>query len=182
MGRLFDGVAALVGLAPQVSFEGQAAMALEFAAMEEKGDKSNLPHSGPEGASHKLDLSPFSAANVPGYPMPVGEGTPAVIDWGPLVRNVLGDWSAGVARGRIAARFHHALAEAALTVAQRSGCSRVVLSGGCFQNALLARLVKARLAEAGFNVATHHQVPPGDGGIALGQILVAADCLQLQKG
>lgn len=147
MGRLFDAVAALVGLPATVSFEGQAAMALEFAA---------------SGCHHGA------------YPMPVGESAPAVIDWGPLVRGVLDDLAAGMPAGRISARFHGALAEAAVTVAQRSGCSRVVLTGGCFQNALLDRLARERLTAAGFNVFTHQKVPPGDGGLALGQILVAA--------
>ena len=103
-----------------------------------------------------------------------------MIDWEPLVRAVLADRRAGVPVQRISARFHHSLAEAGVAVAQWSGCSRVVLTGGCFQNALLEQLMRGRLSGAGFNVYTHHQVPPGDGGIALGQVVIAAG--RLGKG
>jgi len=147
MGRLFDAVAALCGLPAAITFEGQAAMALEFAAEEEHEDA---------------------------YPLPVSDGTPAIIDWEPLVRAAASDRMAGAPRGRISARFHNALAGMTVAVAQRWGGRRVVLSGGCFQNALLARRVRQRLLDAGCEVYTHHQVPPGDGGIALGQIAVAA--------
>jgi len=148
MGRLFDAVAALVGLSPVASFEGQAAMALEFAA---------------DGAE-------------PGacYPLPLGGERPAVADWEPLVRGVLADVADGEPRARVAAKFHNALAELAVEVATRAGVEKVALSGGCFQNALLTARVRTLLSEAGFDVYLHRQVPPGDGGIALGQIYVAA--------
>jgi hydrogenase maturation protein HypF len=149
MGRLFDGVAALCGLPRVISFEGQAAMALEFAADAETDEA---------GA----------------YPLPLGEGTSAVADWEPLVRAVLADRAAGVPVGRVSARFHNALAGLCVAVAERAGVPQVVLSGGCFQNALLTDRVGRRLSEAGFSVYTHRRVPPGDGGIALGQVLVAA--------
>ena len=147
MGRLFDAVAALCGLPQEISFEGQAAMALEFAA---------------------------DRAEEDAYPMSVSDDEPAVADWEPLIRAVLSDRAAGVPRGRIAGRFHNGLAEMALGIARRGGCSRVVLTGGCFQNTLLTERVRARLMQAGFIVYTHRLVPPGDGGIALGQIAVAA--------
>ncbi len=146
MGRLFDAVAAICGLPAVISFEGQAAMALEFAAEEDRSDA---------------------------YPLPVGEGDPAIIDWEPLVRAVLADRAAGVSVGRISARFHNALAEMAVALARRAGLPDVVLTGGCFQNALLAEEIRSRLLDAGFRVYTHRQVPPGDGGIALGQVMVA---------
>ena len=146
MGRLFDAVAALCGMGSQISFEGQAAMALEFAADWEHRDA---------------------------YPLPLSEGAPAVADWEPLVRSVLRDRASDVPVGRISARFHNALAELAVAIARRSGCRRVALSGGCFQNALLTDRVHERLSRAGFDVYTHQQVPPGDGGIALGQLIVA---------
>jgi len=149
MGRLFDAVAALCGLPGVISFEGQAAMALEFAA----------------------DWDVEEA-----YPLPLVEAddAPAVADWEPLVRSVLADRDAGLPVGDISARFHNALADLAVAVARRWGGSRVVLTGGCFQNALLADRVRARLSQAGFKVYTHAKVPPGDGGIALGQLAVAA--------
>ena len=147
MGRLFDAVAALAGLTPVISFEGQAAMALEFAADWDRQDA---------------------------YPMPLADDSPAAADWEPMIRAVLADRAAGEPPGRISARFHNGLAEMAAAVARRAGCSQVVLTGGCFQNALLSRRVRARLSHSGFNVYTHGQVPPGDGGIALGQVLIAA--------
>ena len=94
-------------------------------------------------------------------------------DWEPMLRAVLADRAAGVPLGRISARFHNALAELALAVAQRADVPQVVLSGGCFQNALLGDRVRRRLLQAGFSVYTHRRVPPGDGGIALGQVWVA---------
>ena len=145
MGRLFDAVGALCGLPLRVSFEGQAAMRLEFAA-----------------DPHEHDA----------YPLPLAEG--GVADWEPLVGAVLADRAAGAPLARISARFHNALADLTVAVARRWGGSQVVLSGGCFQNALLTDRAKARLSQAGFNVYTHLQVPPGDGGIALGQLRVAA--------
>jgi hydrogenase maturation protein HypF len=154
MGRLFDAVAAICGLPPVISFEGQAAMALEFAAYP------------------LVDSGALSHGDA--YPLPLSDDVPAVADWEPLVRTVLSDVKAGEPAGRISVRFHGALAELAVAVARRSGCSQIVLTGGCFQNALLSDWVRRRLLEAGFSVYTHRRVPPGDGGIALGQIAVAA--------
>jgi hydrogenase maturation protein HypF len=151
LGRLFDGVAALCGLPGVISFEGQAAMALEFAADPDCDEA---------------------------YPFPLTGDGPAVADWEPLVRAILADRSAGVPPGRVSARFHNALAELAVSIARRwqpsAGSAAVVLSGGCFQNALLAGRVRSRLTKAGFAVYTHGQVPPNDGGIALGQAAIAA--------
>jgi len=95
------------------------------------------------------------------------------------VQAVLEDRRADVPVGRISARFHNALAELALAIATRQGHDRVALTGGCFQNALLSERVRARLLQAGFKVYTHREVPPGDGGIALGQLIIAA---RLAKG
>ncbi len=144
VGRLFDGVAALMGLHQQVSFEGQAAMALEFAA---------------DPTVHQA------------YPMPLAG---AVLDWRPLVEAVLQDLRQGVSPGVIAARFHNALVEAILAVATIVGERRVALTGGCFQNRLLTERAAQRLSRAGFDVLLHRQVPPNDGGISLGQVAVAA--------
>ncbi len=152
MGRLFDAVAALCGLPPVISFEGQAAMALEFAA-----DES-------ESAAYPLPLRPAGAE---------GEDAPGsvVIDWEPLVHALLADRAAGVSVGCLSARFHNALADMAVAVAPPG--LPVVLSGGCFQNALLSDRLRARLSAAGFPVYTHNRVPPGDGGLALGQVFLA---------
>jgi len=152
MGRLFDAVAALCGFSAKISFEGQAAMQLEFA----------------------VDPEEREAYPLPLVETPAPDGTPIVADWEPLVRAVLSDRASGEPVGRTSARFHNALAELAVALARQGGGSRVVLTGGCFQNAILAERTETRLSQTGFHVYTHQEVPPGDGGIALGQLWVAA--------
>jgi hydrogenase maturation protein HypF len=153
-GRLFDGVAALLDLHQQVSFEGQAAMALEFAADQAEQGVYPLPISsdgaGPDGA------------------------TPLQVDWAPLVREIVADLRRGVGAHIIAARFHNTLVEGIVAVAERVGASLVALSGGCFQNRLLTERAVSRLRRNDFDVLLQRQVPPNDGGISLGQIAVAA--------
>jgi hydrogenase maturation protein HypF len=144
LGRLFDAVAALAGLPARQGFEGQAAMALEYAA----GDRAEAP-----------------------YPWEVQEGQ---ADPAPLVAGVLADLTGGREAAFIAARFHASLAELALAWANLGGLPDVVLSGGCFQNALLTRLVQDRLTAAGYRVHRHRTFPPNDGSISLGQAAVAA--------
>lgn len=151
LGRLFDAAAALCGLPPVISFEGQAAMALEFAA-DEQCEES--------------------------YPFVLADGNPWVADWEPAMRDLLADRAANVPVAVISARFHNGLAELAVAIARRWGGRDVVLSGGCFQNGLLARRVRERLLQAGFRVYSHRLVPPNDGGIALGQAAVAARLLR----
>ena len=148
MGRLFDVVAALVGLPARVSFEGQAAMQLEYSADDD---------------------------TTTCYPLPIGDTVPSVVDWQALIEAVLADRAAGISVGQISSRFHNALAATIVEQAKRANCRQVVLSGGCFQNRLLADRARMRLLDAGFDVYTHREVPPGDGGIALGQILGASD-------
>jgi hydrogenase maturation protein HypF len=101
-----------------------------------------------------------------------------VLDWQPLIEAVLEDLQQDVKTAIIAGRFHNALVEAILAVAQTVGEPRVALSGGCFQNRLLTEGATQRLSEAGFQVLLHRQVPPNDGGISLGQVLVAAAQLE----
>ena len=149
-GRLFDAVAALLGLHPRAAFEGQAAMALE--ALADPGVR---------------DAYPF-----PLLPGP-RDGAPATLDWGPLLLALLEDGRRGASPSLRSARFHNALADGIADVARLSGSPRVALSGGCFQNRLLLERTCARLAADGFEVLTHRLVPPNDGGIALGQVLVA---------
>jgi hydrogenase maturation protein HypF len=148
MGRLFDAVAALTGIRARAGFEGQAAMALEFAA--------------------------DNVHDAAAYPFPLDDGEPARADWEPLVRAVLSDCRRGTPRACISARFHNAVAGLAGDIAARVGLPRVVLSGGCFQNLRLARTVHARLVERGFEVYAPARYPPNDGGLSLGQAWVAA--------
>lgn len=95
-----------------------------------------------------------------------------------MIHQILADVAQGVPPGRISARFHNALAEAIVAVAQRFGETRVVLSGGCFQNRYLTERAVARLTAAGFKPYWQQRVPPNDGGIALGQ---AAALLYLNR-
>ncbi len=156
VGRLFDGVAALLGLCQEVSFEGQAAMALEFAA------------AGAASVAAGYPLGPWELAALP--------DEPGVLcwDWREMVAALLDDLRRGVDRSIMAARFHHTLAEWVVRVAEAVGEPRVVLTGGVFQNTLLAELVSRRLAEIGIPVFQHRHVPPNDGGLSLGQVAVAA--------
>ncbi|HKJ92917.1 MAG TPA: hypothetical protein VJ957_07100, partial [Longimicrobiales bacterium] len=184
MGRLFDGVAALLGLRQRVAFEGQAAMALEFAADASIRDGYALPvherpaaaagssrrSAGHEGGSKRAETTPAPA--VAPAPVPDAPGI-LELDWAPLVDGVVADARRGVGASVISARFHNALATAAADVALRLGAARVALTGGCFQNRLLAVRVEEALARLGIRVLIHRQVPPNDGGLALGQAAIA---------
>jgi hydrogenase maturation protein HypF len=174
-GRLFDGIAALLGLHQQTSFEGQAAMALEFIADESENgayplefhnvmQTGNSTHSGEALDEQKAFAIP--SADSPALPL--------VLDWRPLVETVLADLRVGIKPGIVAARFHNALVQASVSMAQITGEPFVALSGGCFQNRLLTERAAELLRRVGFQVLLHSQVPPNDGGISLGQVAVAA--------
>jgi hydrogenase maturation protein HypF len=165
VGRLFDAVASILDLRQQVSFEGQAAMTLEFVADIE------------EGGSYPLPVEPVPATvsdSGEHLPEEMTAETVLELDWRPLVAAVLEDSRQGVDAGIIAARFHNSLVGAIVAVAREIGESRVALTGGCFQNRFLTERAARQLREAGFEVLLHRQVPPNDGGISLGQVAVAA--------
>ena len=157
MGRLFDAVASLTGLCSQASFEGQAAIAVQFAAERE------WETSGARREGYPIDLVPSESS-----------GTEWMANWRPLIQTILDDLRRGVSPEEIATRFHVSLAAATVRVARAAGLPRVVLTGGCFQNRLLLSLVRRQLEEAGFAVYSHRLVPPNDGGLSLGQAVVAA--------
>ena len=94
-------------------------------------------------------------------------------EWAPLIAEILRDKQEGLLVSRIAVRFHNALVNWILEVAVASGLKQIVLSGGVFQNRYLTERAAAILEFRGFLVHTHRQVPPNDGGIALGQIVIA---------
>ncbi len=160
VGRLFDGVAALIGLHPHVSFEGQAAMALEYAV--DATVRDAYPIETKDEGRKTRDLSS------------VVRPSSSVLDWHPLIESVLSDLSRGIERSIIAARFHNALVQAIVAVAKQIGEEKVALSGGCFQNRFLTERAATELAQAGFRVLLHQHVPPNDGCISLGQVVVAA--------
>lgn len=157
MGRLFDVVASLTGLCHKASFEGQAAMAVQFAAEREQELVMNL------AAGYPMDLLPQDASE-----------SSRIVDWRPMVSAILEDLRRGVCPEQVAARFHAGLAAGIVLVAQAAGLPRVVLTGGCFQNGLLLSLARRRLEEAGFAVYSHSLVPANDGGLSLGQAVIAA--------
>ncbi len=147
MGRLFDAVASLTGLCHTASYEGQAPMRLE-GALTDAGE-------------------PY------GFELEGGR-----IRTGRLVADVLRDVEAGVAPGIISGRFHNTIVALALEACRRvraaEGLTRVFLSGGCFVNAFLRTRIPGRLAADGFEVFAHRLLPPNDGGVSTGQVLVAA--------
>lgn len=148
VGRLFDVVASLLGLRQRMRFEGQAAMELEFAT-----------------AAGNTDAA---------YEVSLNEATmPAQLDWARMIEGILADRASGREVWEIATKFHNTLVEAIILVARKTGCVRVALSGGCFQNRYLTERAVRRLRAAGFQPYWPQRVPPNDGGIALGQIVAA---------
>jgi hydrogenase maturation protein HypF len=152
-GRLFDAVAALVGIRQRVTYEAQAAIELEMAI--EASD---------EDAPYPLALVPDAAGWL--------------IDTRALFEVLVEDLRRGVGAGTISRRFHNGLVEAFARLAgllrERTKLNRVCLSGGTFQNAYLLERLTARLETSGFEVFTHAEVPAGDGGLSLGQAVIAA--------
>ena len=150
-GRLFDAVAAILDVRDCVNYEGQAA-----AELEQLADPSQRR----------------------GYRAVIGSDDPLKIYGSELVRAVAEDLSAGVGRSIVAARFHNGVAalieDCCVALRERHGLSTVALSGGVFQNLLLLTAVVGLLEARGFRVLVHSRVPCNDGGISLGQAVVAA--------
>ena len=152
-GRLFDAVSALAGIGFRVNYEAQAAIELEMAARRSR--------------------------DVAAYPMGlIPQGGGWIIDTRPLFDSLLADLERGVPPEAISRRFHNGLVAAFARVARllrdRSGLGRICLSGGTFQNSCLQEGLRAALESDGFEVFTHAEVPPGDGGLSLGQAIIAA--------
>jgi hydrogenase maturation protein HypF len=156
MGRLFDAVASLAGVRHVVDYEAEAAIGLEGLAR------------------------PAGPASDGGYAF--GLSTPAagpvVADPAPVIRAVAADVLSGAPADRVAARFHAAVttlvADLAGLCREQSGLGVVALGGGVFQNALLLASAERTLTDRGFTVLRPHLLPPNDGGIALGQLLIGA--------
>jgi hydrogenase maturation protein HypF len=158
MGRLFDAVSSLLGICHRARYEAQAAVELEAAA--------TLAWDWDDSGTYRFGLRST-----------YGDGTTR-IDPAPVLRAVVGDRRAGVPVPVVAARFHRAVAAAVtdicLIARRGTGIGTVGLTGGVFANALLDEECTERLTAAGLAVLRHGQVPPGDGGLALGQLVVAA--------
>jgi len=175
VGRLFDAVASIVGLRQQVSFEGQAAMELEFAIGGTVTDEmSSIWISAPEAHQPIAEDCESQIEKDTTHRSTVHNSKPAiVVDWEPVVLGVLDDVGHKVSPSFISAKFHNTLVEVIVKVAERVGEKRVALSGGCFQNKYLTERTVQRLEVAGFRPYWHQRVPPNDGGIALGQVYAA---------
>jgi hydrogenase maturation protein HypF len=157
MGRLFDAVAALAGVRMRTSYEGQAAMELEWLAMQ----------ASPAGAY------PFALVREEGSAL-----APVVVDTRSLIRAVAEDVVRGTSPAVIARRFHATVVDLIVEVCGRlreeTGLTVVVLSGGVMLNVLVAGEASERLSAVGYRVYRHRVAPPGDGGLALGQVAIAA--------
>jgi hydrogenase maturation protein HypF len=149
-GRLFDAVSSLIGIRHETSYEGQAAIELEVAATTASG----------------------------AYPFDIGAGEPFQIDMRPAIEAIAGDFIGGAAAGEISARFHFTMAKVIVECCERvratNGLRRVCLSGGTFQNLRLLGHAVTELRAAGFEVFIHRRVPTNDGGLALGQAVIAS--------
>ena len=181
MGRLFDAVAALCGLADSVSYDGQAAVRLEqVAAVTGRSYRWDLPDPGPSGRGLRSGLALPPSGPDPSDPRP--HGLPMRIDPAPVMAAVATDAMAGVDPTVIAGAFHTGLAYMIVEVCARlrdaTGVGTAALSGGVFQNRLLVELTAPLLETAGFEVLLHSQVPPNDGGISLGQVAVGRALLR----
>jgi hydrogenase maturation protein HypF len=155
-GRLFDAVASLLDLRHSTQFEGQAAMELEFLC----GD---------------------IATSTP-YPFALDERAKVLqLDWTATVRAIVEELQIGTPRAEIATKFHLTLIEMIHAVVERQAMKHIVLTGGCFQNLILLEGAARRLQSAGYAVYWSQLVPPNDGGIALGQAVVAAARLREQE-
>jgi hydrogenase maturation protein HypF len=156
-GRLFDAVAALAGVRDCVSYEGQAAVELEWLATESACDATCYP----------FDIE-----------APIVDNDPIVIDTRPLIRTVAAEVRNGTEARSIARRFHSTVVAIIGAVCKHmrtaTNVSDVVLSGGVFLNALLTQETTRALERDGFRVYRHRLVPPNDGGLSLGQLAVAA--------
>jgi hydrogenase maturation protein HypF len=157
-GRLFDAVAALIGIRRNVSYDGQAAIELE--ALAELVERDSV------FSSYPYSLIDASASD-----------SPFQIDFRPMFPLIIADLDTGVLPAQIAWHFHCTVASASVTAcikcAERFALDRVVLSGGVFQNRLLTEMIYSALEQHGFIVHTHRLTPPNDGCISLGQAAVA---------
>ncbi|MGQ9546468.1 MAG: carbamoyltransferase HypF [Dehalococcoidia bacterium] len=170
MGRLFDVVSALLGIRGEIDYEGQAAVELEMAA-------HSCVIAGPAlSEARELDEAICDARESYPYQIAEDKGIKIVHLRG-LLSAVIEDLHEGVPKGGIAVRFHNTVArminDMCRLIADETGITQVALSGGVFQNRLLLRKTLSLLESSGFQVCTHRQVPCSDGGVSLGQAVIA---------
>ncbi|MEI7633637.1 MAG: carbamoyltransferase HypF [bacterium] len=166
-GRLFDAIASLASLRQYSNFEGQAAMELEFLTSNATGTAEHYPFEIREpdrivAERHTLHLTDRAHRFAPEF----------IVDWQPLIRTILDELDNGVSFVELSVKFHVSLVEMLLSVAEKSGQKRIVLTGGCFQNRFLTEQAVLRLDAAGFEPYWHQRIPPNDGCISAGQAAV----------
>jgi len=166
VGRLFDAAASIIGIRQYSQFEGQAAMELEYSLQNKKTNQKYLFEI-IESASVNQRRS-FSTKDC------------FVVDWKNVFCSMILDVRAGISRGVIAGKFHNALADIAIKISKKIGIKNVVLSGGCFQNKYLTEKIIRQLRDEGFSPFWHHLVPSNDGGLSLGQAIIAGSRLKAQ--
>lgn len=159
IGRLFDAVAYIVGFKEKVSFEAEAAIALESIALQGEPTKD--------------------------YKFEVLSGEMLIVDPSPVIAEIAKDVEAGVNPHDIAASFHRSVARMIVEISERlakaSRCNDIVISGGVFQNRLLLSELKTFAGRSSFSYYSHVIVPPNDGGISLGQLEIAASMIEGDK-
>lgn len=150
MGRLFDGVAALLGICQQISYEGQAAMELESAIGDLTID---------ETYSFEL-ISPNKTTDLP-----------VIIDWQPIIQQIAIELDRQKFTAEIAAKFHNTLVEIVVAISLIMNRKQIILTGGCWQNKYLSERAINRLKQENFIPYWHHRIPGNDAGIAVGQVI-----------
>jgi hydrogenase maturation protein HypF len=171
MGRLFDAISALLGIRGEIDYEGQAAVELEMAAYSSYGEE-------PSSVIARSVSDEAISGNNESYPYYIIEDEGIrIVRLKDLLSAVIEDLHQGISKGRISVKFHNTVAqminEMCHLIADETGLSQVALSGGVFQNRLLLRKAFSLLESRGFQVFTHRQVPCNDGGISLGQAVIA---------
>jgi hydrogenase maturation protein HypF len=157
MGRLFDAVASLLNVRQTITYEGQAAMELEPEVLE-----SELLHS--HGICYPFEIQQQEAVGI--------------LDWEPMLKALLEDLNQNVPCNTVSVKFHNTVVEMIVAVAHQTGEKQIALTGGCFQNRYLTERAVYRLRAEGFEPCWHHQIPPNDGGISVGQIVGARRALK----
>ena len=150
-GRLFDAVSSMLGIRDVITFEGEAAIEMEMLTSE---DTTGI------------------------YRFEIEESNPCIVNLRQMIMDIVDDSNRRVSKKEIAGRFHNTLVEIIVELSRKAreetSIKKVVLSGGCFQNRLLLKMSLSRLEQEGFDVFTSHIIPLNDGGISLGQAVVAS--------
>ena len=197
-GRLFDGVSAILGIRRKSTFEGEASMALEFAAEEyretllEKSkqqiletEKYGYDQENTDALNRNENLSETEEIKRMDGKL-ISAGDRLLLNTESLIKGILNHRLNGEDPGKLAYVFHQELARqitaACVKIRELSDCNKAALSGGVFQNRLLLELTDHMLLEQGFEVLKHQLVPPNDGGIALGQAVYAMAYLEKSRG